>query len=124
MADSTAKLTDKVQTAVTMAVAKPTTQAEISSIPVIVNALIPVIDAIVNSTALKPWYLSKTVWAAVLSLMAALLALVGVTFSPDLQGTVLTAVLGVMAAVPSALAFYAHWKQAKAAKAVISTPPK
>jgi uncharacterized membrane protein YoaK (UPF0700 family) len=122
MADATAKLTDKVEAAVTTAVAKPSTEAELSSIPVIVNALIPIIDAIVTSTALKPWYLSKTVWAGVLSLLATFLAFVGVTFSPELQGSVLTAVLGVMAAVPAGLAFYTHWKQAKAAKAVIAAP--
>jgi protein-S-isoprenylcysteine O-methyltransferase Ste14 len=123
MADTTVKLANKVEAAVTTAVEKPSTAASLEAIPVIMNELIPVIEAIVNSTALKPWYLSKTVWAGILSLLATLLAIVGVTFSPELQGTVLTAVLGLMAAVPSGLAFYARWKQNKAAKAAITVTP-
>jgi uncharacterized membrane protein len=112
---TTAKLAGKMEAAVTTAVAKPNVEASLTAIPAIMNELIPVIEAIVNSTNAEPWYLSKTVWAGVLSLLATLLALVGIAFPAELQGTVLTVILAVMAAVPSALAFYARYKQKKAA---------
>lgn len=120
MADSTQKLTSKAEGAVAVAIAKPSTPASIEALPAIMNALIPVIEEIVNSTALKPWYQSKTAWSGIVAIIVGLLGLLGYAVPPSYQAVVLTMALPASSAVAAGLAFYSRYKQNKAAKAAVA----
>jgi hypothetical protein len=90
---ATANLTSKVEAAVTTAVVKPSTPASVEAIPAIMNELVPVITAIINSSADYPFYKSKVFWSAMLVLIGGILALFNISFSADTQQLVLNIII-------------------------------
>lgn len=91
-----ANLTSKVEAAVTTAVVKPSTPASVEAIPAIMAELVPVISAIINSSADYPFYKSKVFWSSMLALIAGVLAIFNIQFSADTQQTIVNTIIAAL----------------------------
>ncbi len=54
----------------------------------------------------KPWYMSKTVWGALVAILASILHLGGVELGVAEQGQLLDAVMGIVGSMGGLLAVY------------------
>ncbi|MEL6920635.1 MAG: hypothetical protein AAFO77_06360 [Pseudomonadota bacterium] len=54
----------------------------------------------------KPWYLSKTIWGAAVSIAATVGSMLGVPFNPAEQGAMTDAILQTVAAVAGIFAIF------------------
>ncbi len=113
MVDATTKLTSKVEAAVTTAVEKPSTPAHIDAVPVIMTELQPILQTILNSTNAEPWYQSRVFWGSIVALLATVLGIFGIAFPSELQGTVLTIIMGSLPLVGGLYALYGRFKTNK-----------
>jgi len=113
MSDAKAQATAQVTAAVASTVAKPEVPASIDAVPAIVNALGPLIDAIVHSTNNEPWYQSRVVWGSGVAIVGIGLNYFHVDFPASMQGQVTDA---IMAAIPIAGSLYALYGRLSATK--------
>lgn len=85
MSDAKAQITSQMTTAVEATVSNPAVKAELSAVPAIINALEPVIDAIVHSTNNEPWWQSRIVWGQIITAAGIAAAGFGVTLNASTQ---------------------------------------
>lgn len=113
MTDAKEQVKSQVTAAVAATVAKPEVKADLSAVPAIVNALGPVIDAIMHSTNTEPFYKSRVFWGSVIALVAAALGAFGIAFPSDMQGQILTAVMAGLSLIGPIIALYGRFKAKK-----------
>lgn len=113
MVDTKEQVKTQVAAAVAATVARPDVKADLSAVPAIVNALGPVIDAVMHSTNTEPFYQSRVFWGSVIALVAAVLGAFGIAFPSDMQGQVLTGVMAGFALVGPLVALYGRFKAKK-----------
>jgi hypothetical protein len=85
MADAQLQIKAQMAEAVTSAVANPTVKAELSAVPAIIDALTPVIDAILHSTNNEPWYQSRVIWGQIITAGGLAATGFGVTLNASTQ---------------------------------------
>ncbi|MBB3453872.1 hypothetical protein FHT86_002128 [Rhizobium sp. BK313] len=119
MADVKTQIKDQMATVVSATVADPNVQADLSAVPAIINALGPVIDAVLHSTNQEPWYKSRVVWGSSVAVVGVILARFHVDFPPALQGEVTNDIVTAIPLIGSIYALYGRFR----AKAPIGTTP-
>ena len=85
MADTQLQIKAQMAEAVTSAIKPDTVQAEMSAVPAIIDALTPVIDAILHSTNNEPWYQSRIIWGQIITAAGLAAAGFGVTVNATTQ---------------------------------------
>lgn len=54
----------------------------------------------------KPWYLSRTIWASVVTILSSLLLVLGHTITPDLQSYLTDVILMLVTGISGAVGAY------------------
>lgn len=85
MADTQLQIKAQMADAVTSAVSDPKVQAELSAVPAIIDALTPVVDAILHSTNNEPWWQSRIIWGQIITAAGLAAAGFGVTLNASTQ---------------------------------------
>ncbi|WP_271025006.1 hypothetical protein [Rhizobium sp. RCAM05973] len=98
MADTQLQIKAQMAEAVTSAVANPTVKAELSAVPAIIDALTPVIDAIVHSTNNEPWYTSRVTWGSIITVVGLITSAAGLNLGASTQEILIS--LGVTLSGP------------------------
>jgi hypothetical protein len=85
MADTQLQIKAQMAEAVTSAIKPDTVQAELSAVPAIIDALTPVIDAILHSTNNEPWFKSRVVWGQIITVAGLVASAAGVNMGATTQ---------------------------------------
>ena len=99
MADTQTQIKAQMADAVTSAVANPKVQAELSAVPAIIDALTPVVDAILHSTNNEPWYKSRVVWGQIITVIGLVASAAGLNMGATTQEILIS--LGVTLSGPA-----------------------
>jgi hypothetical protein len=113
MADLQTDIKSQMAAAVAATVANPNVQAEESAIPALINALGPVIDAIVHSTNNEPFYQSRVFWGSTVAIVSTLLAPFHVDLPLAMQGEITN---DIVLAIPIGASLYALYGRFRAKK--------
>lgn len=84
-----------------------------SAVPAIVEALAPLIMALVNARATGPWYSSKAVWAAFISLLVPILGVFGLAFPAEMQTQALIVIMAAIPLVTAVIGLVGHFRAKK-----------
>lgn len=118
MADVKTDIKTQMAAAVAGAVANPDVKAEVSAIPAIIEALGPVVDAIVHSTNNEPFYKSRVFWGSTVAIIGYGLAPFHVDLPAARQGEITN---DIMLAVPIGASLYALYGRFRAKKPIGSS---
>ncbi len=120
MTDIRNALTPAVVKAVQKAAASPDTATKPQDAAIVAsNILTEVVPIVAHATNNEPWWQSRVTWGAILSIVATILGIFGLTFPAELQGQVLTAIMAAIPLVGGIVTLIGRW----VAKKPLGTKP-
>ena len=99
MADPKVQIKAQMAEAMTSAVTNKTVQTELAAVPAIIDALTPVVDAILHSTNNEPWYQSRVVWGQIITVVGLVTSAAGLNMGVSTQAILVS--LGVTLSGPA-----------------------
>lgn len=115
MADLQTDIKSQMAAAVAATVADPNVKAEAEAVQPILDALGPIVDAILHSTNNEPFYRSRVFWGSAVAIISTALTPFHVDLPVALQGEITN---DIMLAVPIAASLYALYGRFRAKKPI------
>ncbi|OCJ12449.1 hypothetical protein A6U86_05340 [Rhizobium sp. AC27/96] len=109
MVDTQLQIKAQMAEVVTSAVANPKVQAELAAVPAIIDALTPVVNAILHSTNNEPWYQSRVTWGSIITVVGLVTSAAGINLGASTQELLVT--LGVTLAGPLVTLWGRYWSK-------------
>lgn len=104
----------KVTQGAELVAADPKVKMDQSAVrPVVDEIMGKILPTILHATNNEPWYRSRVFWSSMLSIVATLVGVFGISFPAEVQTQVLVAIMAAIPAVSAAIALWSRYVSTK-----------